>query len=287
MRILMGLLMLLGLCITVDADDWGDVHGVYSQLPAGSSKTGINLTVLNSTEIDYAEQVLGMDYDRYNDLIMFSSRNDGLLYSADPSTLEFVSSMGVAGGNDFCFAPVCTALNEIYTNDWYVTFLYHWDGSYWHGEQNPAGTKGRGMDSEGEYIWQAVEEDVLLRFIPGGTLETYNITPLPFLISGLCVFPYEDELGILVTIYHLKDSDSDLHFYAFVFDGSSVELLGSVEIPEDAYKSLGLAYNENSDSFYWSYIDSGYTPYIVEFDLDFEMSLKQSTWGAIKAGAMQ
>ena len=281
---LMTLLFLIGFCISATADEWGDLQGVYSPAVTSPGDIDITLTVLNTTEITYAEQVLGMDYDQYDDVIIFSSRNDGLLFMADPVTLEEVSSMGVAGGNNYCFSPVCTAEDEFYTNDWVLTFLYHWDGSYWHGLTNPAGTKGRGMDFDGEYIWQAVEADKLYRFVPGGTMETYHISALPFLMSGVCVFPYEDDLGILVTIYHLEDTVSDINFYAYVFDGDTVELLGSVEIPEDAYKSLGLAYNENRESFYWSYIDKAYIPYIVEFNLGFETSLSQSTWGAIKAG---
>ncbi len=140
------------------------------------------------------------------------------------------------------------------------------------------------MDFDGEYVWQAMEADVVLRFIPEGTSATYHISTLPFLISGLCVFPYGDDLGILLTIYHLKDATSELNFYAYVFDGDEVKHLCCVGIPEDAYKSLRLVYNENRGSFYWSYIDSGYTPYIVEFDLDFGGSLSQSTWVPSRQG---
>jgi len=97
-------------------------------------------------------------------------------------------------------------------------------------------------------------------------------------LGGVALFPYRDDLGIVVTYY-------DFYYFAFYsFNGSELTFLGEGHIEaHDFTDSYGISYNPSSDTFFWTYEIYGGENKITEFDYEFQTtSLNRDTWAGIK-----
>ena len=173
-----------------------------------------------------------------------------------------------------------------HVNDFINNDIYFFDGSTWGNYTNPYNEDGRGMDFDGTYIWEAygpldATYGAACAFDQSGALlGSWNLPGITTQLSGLAVFDTgTDATGIAVTSY----SEHFIWFYEFT--GSSMILLGSVQLPVsfDILYSLGLCYSSERDTYFLSYQDNSATCHISELHIT-ETSLEHSTWGNIKIG---
>jgi len=101
-------------------------------------------------------------------------------------------------------------------------------------------------------------------------VETYSTPQLNDQLSGLTTFPLGSDVGIMLTSYYVDK------FFFYRYDGSSLDFLGSVDIPLWTNSALGLAYSASRDSFYYSYTD-GATYTISELDIELAFSSIEET----------
>ena len=112
--------------------------------------------------------------------------------------------------------------------------------------------------------------------IAGTVSDSWTLSELPSgNACGCSVFPFGADLGIVIGGYQYPD------FYFYSFDGSTLEFLGSAPVPQSAVSSYGISWSDLTQSFYWIYRDSSIFR-LCEFTVEFEVTLDQSTWGAIK-----
>lgn len=255
----------------------------HSMVPA--TDASITITLEDEWLVDWASQVLGMD--AWNDgsyvNIVFSSRNDMQLSSLDPSTGGSAGAVDLDPANTNCFGVVWNddLSNPVWhTNDWTDNVLYYTEDQFttWETTANPAEDDGRGMDFDGTDYWQSYKDEGVYRFQPGTGQELISISGLPGQISGLSVFPYEGNMGLVVTFYQTNA------FYFYEWDGASMTMLGEAPTPFSVYRNYGLAYCEFNEMLYWAYQTSGGDRYIAELSFTIEEALQPTTWGQIKAG---
>ena len=258
---------------------------VTSRSIAPSTDADINITVEDEWLMDWASKVLGMDawYSGPTVNIVFASPDDMQLNSLDPSTGGSAGAEDLDPANVYCFGVVWNDNVDTpvwHTNDWFQSVLYYTEDyfSTWETTTNPAGNNGRGMDFDGTDYWQSYSDAGVYRFQPGTGQEFISISGLPGQISGLSVFPYEGNIGLVITFYQ---TDA---FYFYEWDGSSMTMLGEAATPYSVYRSYGLAYCEYNEMLYWAYQTSGGDRYIAELSFTIEEALQPTTWGQIKAG---
>lgn len=282
-NIVISLVLLMFLSIYAAADGIGVISGIteVSESGYGSETDDITIQVLNTFQCGYSSQILGMDY--YNDTgaLVFVNNDENKMYVCNPDDGSYISELDL----DYAASPdqfgVCIDSNlYLYFNDWDYNYMHWYDMSAWHIFTNPVGDDGRGMDFDGEKIWETHywTANNIVRFDTGGSnVETYETPEITVQQSGLTVFPFGDDLGVAVTTYSVKN----LYFYKF--DGSSLVSLGFVNCPMACTNSLGLAYSETRNTFFWSYQAAG-SFYISELDIDITpISLEPATWAGIKA----
>ncbi len=230
-------------------------------------------------------QALGLDWLNTEDgYIIMASANEDRINRWDASGEALSGYIDLMDTNTSCFGVAAGPSDAIFTsNDWSLTNLFVCaSGPTWVDlPANPAGSGGRGMEfdeASGEY-WEAGSSGstyTIYRFVPGGTQNSYVITEPNNQLSGLAVFPYEGNLGVMVTCYNT------LNFYFYVFDGSTLSYLATVPCPSvGASSSLGLCYADTRGTFFWSW-SGGSGNGLTEIDIDIELGLTSATWGSIK-----
>lgn len=230
-------------------------------------------------------QVLGLDWLNSEDgYVIMASAADDRINRWDASGEALSGSIDLMDTNMSCFGVAAGPTGALFTsNDWSLSNLFVCaSGPTWVDlPANPAGSTGRGMEydeASGEY-WEVGTSGstyTIYRFVPGGSTSSYVITEPSNQLSGLAVFPYEGNLGVMVACYNV------LSFYFYEFDGSTLTYLGTVPCPSvGASSSYGLCYANSRDTFYWSWTN-GSTYGLTELDVDIELGLTSATWGSIK-----
>jgi len=240
----------------------------------------ITLTMLNDWTL--AEKALGIDYyDDTSDYILAVDNNLDQIQAYDPATGVPAGAIAMDAGNDNCFGVAWnnTAFpnDEYVTNDWTVSNLFHYDG-FWTTYANPAGTVGRGMDFIGGYYWQTDRDAASVwRFQLGGSSEELSVPEVPVSLSGLTVYPRSGGgLNVIVASYN-----SNLLYFYFWNTGAPV-FEGTALLPAASFQSsFGLAYNDATQTLFWSWKDTSNLYHLSELGID-GVSLQPSTWGAIK-----
>ncbi len=264
-----------------------DVGTTPTAAPGQPGTDAFVITEINSFSCSYASMILGLDYVNAEDVILFTDNetgdeqlwvcnpDDGSQVSSIPMTWDTPSPFGIADFYPGGAQPHCNDFGD--TMIWYgMSFA----DSYY----NPYESNGRGMDCDGTYIWEAygpptATYGACLGMLPDGTgASAYNLPGITTQLSGLTVYPIPGSLGIAVTAY--QNSAADHYIWFYEFNGSSMILLGSAELPT-CNSSYGLSYSENRDTYFWSWGD-GSTFYISELEIT-ETSLQRETWGAIKS----
>lgn len=241
----------------------------------------VDITVIE-TWAPGLSQILGLDW--YNDedgyILMASATEDRInRWNANTEALDgFIDLMDT---NTACFGVAAGPAGSLFTsNDWSMTNLYVCSsGPTWTDlPTNPAGSNGRGMefDEETGNYWEVGTSGTtytLYRFTPGVGEASYVITEPTNQLSGIAVFPYNGNLGVVVTCYNVHN------FYFYEFDGSSLTYIDMAPCPIATTSSFGLCYANSRDTFFWSW--SAGTPSLTEFSIG-ELSLSPATWGSIK-----
>ena len=238
-----------------------------------------DITVLNSFTCPYAQEIKGLDYIGGETAITFASNLDDLLYTCDAEDGTYIDDLELSyTGNPHPFG-VCYDDNDyVHVNDYSQNDI-HWNNySSWDDYSNPSDNKGSGMDFDGTYIWETYWTDGVYRFFPDGSgAEFFYTDEVTTQMSGLAVFPYNSNLGIIVATH------GNLIFYFYEFDGSSTTYLGNADCPLIASQSRGLTYSQERGTFFWSYGDGG-VDWISELGIDFYYTAVQpASVGNIKA----
>ncbi len=247
-----------------------------------SADWDITVTSTNSFTCSYAQHILGLDYHMAQEALLFSSASDDKTYACDPDTGAEGSSLDYPWTNPSAFgvAMVSDSPYTFYFDDWNDSYIHVYvggGGGGWSTETNPVGRNGRGMDFDGSNTWITNSGTGVCRFQPGVGEAFYSLSEPQDQLSGLTTFPHGANTGVMVTTY------DDLNFYFYEFDGSSMVYLGSTPVPVSCTSSMGLAYSDTRDSFFWSYYSGGIY-HIDELDITFvETAIEETTWGQIKA----
>jgi len=263
----------------------------HSEPSPADSDAAITVTVTDTYDITYASNVLDLDwYHVYSTtFLMFTSSSDDKLYFADPGTGAYSNSIDLHSANTSCFgiAFVEEATSYYVTNDASTSSLYRYDsGGPWYVYQgNPAQNHGRGLeyDPGSDSYWETYTNGStrrLYRFAAGGSADFFPVTQPQSQLSGIAIYPYNSNLGIMIACY------DDLHFYFYQYDGASLAYVGSAScppVPGLAF-SYGLTYSSTGlDRFYWSWRNSGGDYFVSELEVDFTADLEPETWGSVKA----
>ncbi|MCD4707558.1 MAG: hypothetical protein K8S62_07445 [Candidatus Sabulitectum sp.] len=277
-------IMLLSLAAFAGNDNSGFIsEGSHAAVSSETGTDAITITVLNTFSCGYAQQILGLDFSSDSGVLVFVSSEDDIMYSCDPDNGDKISELALS----YTAAPdqfgVCVDINaNCYFNDFDQNHMYWWDTSSWHLMTNPAGDDGRGMDFDGNRIWETFNwttKQIMSFNTDGSGVQYYEIPELGSAQpSGLATFPCGSDLGIVVTSYNTYN------FYFYSFDGSTLTSLGFIACPLTCTSSLGLAYSPGRDTFFWSHSNSSGDHSISELEIDITgFALAQSTWGSIKA----
>ena len=249
-------------------------------------ETLITLTLEDEWYINDAETTMGLDvWTNGGEIrIIFCDQVLRELGSFDPVTGVVVGAIPLDPSNTECFGVAFN--NNLssplwYTNDCSETCLYYTtDLTTWGTTPNPSGALGRGMDFDGNDYWQTFGDSGVYRFQPGVVEEFVELPGVSGVMSGLTVFPFNGNLGIVVTCYE----SHKFHFHEW--DGSTITYLGSADCPSSVYNSdnFGLAYCDLNGMLYWSYINTTFDTVIAEISFEIIVGLQQDTWGSIKSG---
>ncbi|MBD3276784.1 MAG: hypothetical protein GF388_00640 [Candidatus Aegiribacteria sp.] len=251
--------------------------------PPSGGTDAVNLYLLQDWTL--TEKALGLDVVKEGGIyyVVGADDNYSIIQGYHPDTGGMTGSLALNPSNTGCFGVAWngTVSDFCYlTNDWYTNDLYYTEdfGSTWSTTYNPAGNLGRGMDFDGLDYWQTDRDGAKVwRFFPGVGEEDIPVPQAPGQLSGLTVFPFGANLGVIVASY----SETSLFF--FEWDGVAMYYLGSASLPVSGIdNSLGIAYYEVDGSIFWSYMDTGGDYHLTR--LEFEITdLQHSTWGSIKS----
>ena len=266
---------------------WVDDSGRDSSIPSGPSPVAdavISLTLANTFTVPDAQQMLGLDCQPTLLALLDNTGDELMGVNWTTGSQNWVIPINY-GGTMVNFG--CAHTYPI-PWDWYINawsdgsfHLYDPGTTSWSVPfSNPAGTAGRGMayDDPQNEIWETDGASGVWRIDdPSGNGTFYDTPEVPSQMSGLAIFPYGGELWIVVTIYAAPE------FYFYSFTGSSLVYQGMDDLSMTSFDlSLGLAYCQARDSFFWSYEVYGGNPWIAELDYSIA-ALQQSTWGTIKS----
>lgn len=276
-------IMLLPLPAVAGFDSNGFIpSGNLDDVSREAESDAITITVLNTFSCAYAQQILGLDFSIDSSVLVFVSNEDDVLYSCNPDNGNKIGELALT----YTTAPdqfgICVDdASNCYFNDFYQNHMYWWDTSAWHLMTNPVGDDGRGMDFDGNRMWETFDwttKQIVSFNTDGSGIQYYDILELGSANpSGLTAFPYGSDVGIMVTSYNSHN------FYFYGFDGSTLTSLGFVPCPLACTSSLGLTYSATRNTFFWSYQTSSSGYYITELDIEITGSaLTPATWGSIK-----
>jgi len=274
------ILFLVPFAVLANEDGCTETGVGITPSPGGSDV--ITLTVLDTWTPSWASQALGLDVWETGSAVnvIFSSRNDMQINSLNPVTGVSAGTIDLDAANGNCFGVAWNddLTTPIYhTDDWTDNVLYYTDdyGSSWSTVANPAGNAGRGMAFDGTDYWITNSSTGVYRFQPTVGAEAITLPEVPTQLSGVAVFPYNGDLGLVVTTYNT------LNWYFYSWDGTTATYLGSAACPASCSSSYGLGYSADRETIFWSYNSGGYQ--ISEVDFDIDVALDRMTWGEIKA----
>ncbi len=257
--------------------------GFHAAVPAvEETDPAITVTLEAEWVLSGVDELYGLDvWESGSEVrVIFIDAPSGIMGSFDPESGVVVDEVPLDPANTCGWG---VAFNNDpddgiwHVNDWFDTELYRTeDLSSWYTVSHPAGYLGRGMDFDGTDYWETSGDAGVYRFQPGSSAELIPLPEVPGTMSGLAVFPFGSQVGIVVTCY----SSMKLYFYAW--DGAEMEHLGSADLPGGAVRGFnhGLAYCTSEDALYWSYYAPART--IARLSFDIESTLDASTWGAVK-----
>lgn len=272
--------ILMTLCLLGVSPDGNVNDGVISNWSPVDMT--IEFTVLETWNIDWSANCLGLTTWESGSTvnIVFSSSSGNELNSLDPATGGSTGAIPKPSGslNGFGVAFNNNLTTPIWhINSWQSGDLFYTEDQFstWQTIANPCGTGGRGMSYDGEAYWQN-NTTSLVRFIPGGTSQTFT-DMAPTQISGVAVVPGPtDDTYVMVTTYNTNT------FILYSYDGTSMTQVATGVNPAGLGNTnrLGLTWCDSRSSLFFSYaVSSGYEIAELQFDV---VSLSRDTWAGIK-----
>ena len=280
---------LLLIMLAATSYGWGTDDGNMGASNMGSvflKSNDVILTIIDTFSVPSAQQILGLDYQESDPYIAVMDNTSGLIRGIVPNTGTEIWTMSTPCSGTFGMCQTGAPDYIWYANSWSSSDIYRWDPDTrgWSvAFANPAQTLGRGLDFDPEsgYIWEADHAMGLWRIDETGASTLYQPSWLLGAISGMSLFPYGDDLGIVISYYDF------FYFHFYSFDGSSLNYIGEASAYVYNFTdSYGITYNPVSDTFYWSHVVYPSNRVIAEMDYEFTSpsALEQCTWGSIKTG---
>ena len=286
MKMMFVLILLTGVCFALDPDAGPLSPRICDPAEPETDDWIINIASMNDVSLAWASELRGCDFfegelfvtDYSLDSIFAVNPNTGAKTFGMPCPPQIPQVLGIC-----CYS--IPAESFIYINDWDTDteiYVYSTVSGWSYAFNNPA-TEPRGMDFDSsQNIWEidAASHDLYVFDTLGIVSESWTLSELPSgYACGCSVFPFGSDLGVIIGGYEYPD------FYFYSFNGSTLEYLGAAPIPQSANRSYGISWSDLTQSFYWIYKDPGLSFRLCEFTVDFEVTLDQTTWGAIKAGS--
>lgn len=259
--------------------------GASNERGISPKSNDVILTIIDTFSVPSAQHMLGLDYQENEPYIAVMDNTSNLIRGVVPNTGTEVWTMPTPCDDTFGICQEGAPDYGWYSNSWASSDIYRWDPltSEWSvAFANPAGTLGRGLDydPESRCLWESYLTSDLYRIDETGSSTFFDLWGLG-MISGLSLFPYEDELGIVFTFYDF------FYFHFYSFDGTSLNYIGEANMYVYNFTdSYGITYNPSTDTFFWSYVVYPSNRMISEMDYEIvpQSALEQCTWGSIKAG---
>ncbi len=264
-------------------DGGGFRNGGWGQRPRSED---VIVTPISTFTVPSATQMLGMDYCENDGNLVVSDNATSTIRGFVPGSGTEVWNMSIPfeGIYGVCQTGGAGVDATWYATSWSTSDMYKWDPEKkgWSiAFDNPAGSYGRGLDFDENtnQIWEVDSVYGFYQIDETGASTQHILDYALGWLGGIALFPYGDELGIVVTYY-------DFYFFAFYsFDGTDLTFLGegSIEIPNFT-DSYGISYDPSSDTFFWAYKVYGDGYKVTEFSYEFQTtSLNRDTWAGIKA----
>ena len=279
------LIVILGVCFALDPDAGPESQRSCDPVEQEIDDWIISLTSVNDVSMSWATELRGCDFfegelfvtDFELDSIFAVNPNTGVKTFGMPCPSQIPQVLGIC-----CYS--IPAESFIYINDWdsdTEIYMYSTVSGWSYAFNNPS-AEPRGMDFDPSLnIWEIdADSHTLYVFdVAGSVSESWTLAELPSgYACGCSVFPFGSDLGVVIGGYSFPD------FYFYSFDGATLEYLGAAPIPQTANSSYGISWSDLTQSFYWIYKDGGSAFRLCEFTIEFEVTLDQTTWGAVKAG---
>lgn len=228
--------------------------------PAPERDWEFYITIINEFQCPYAGEIRGLDYVDGETAVTFASDPDNMLYTCNANDGTYVGELVLGFSNPHPFGLCYDANGNVHVNEFNGGDIYWYNGG-WNEYANPSSNKGSGMDFDGTYIWETYWTDGVYRFFPDGSgVEFYETSEVGAQLSGLTVFPYNDNLWLM------NASHGQYIFNFYEFDGSALTYIATVDCPLTPSQSYGLTYAAERGTFFWSYA-IGSDDWIAELDI--------------------
>lgn len=263
---------------------WVDEDGRDSSIPSSPSpytNDAISLNYVGSFQVSTAYHILGLAHCTSGPAIGLKDSVRDSLRWVDYSGTQ-THAIGGYGSSGFGICHTWPVPYGWFSNSWISSDMYYYeDGAGWSTAwANPAGTYGRGMEynTVTNYFWQTSSSTGVYWMDEAGANTYFALSEPGSQMSGITVFPYNGNLGIIITTYDYQD----WHFYEFE-PGGGFTYLGSANPGISSFDgSYGITYNPDNDTFFWSYKLSGDIFWIGEYSVS-GLALEKDTWGGIKS----
>lgn len=224
----------------------------------------------------------GLDCCNYGGGNYIMSPRDGFLYMINMSDGTKYDEFPLDAANSYPYGSY--PLASVNVNDWIKDVIYHSTdlGATWSTVTNPTGSNGRGLDCDysAALVWETYINSAIYSFVHGATSGTaYDVSgSIPDQMSGLATFEYNGDTWLAVTCYNSPNS----YFYQVRPGVLSYMGYGVLPYEPTFYKSYGITYFPDTDTFFWSFKNISNNCYLIEMSLTLT-ALEQSSWGSIKA----
>lgn len=254
-----------------------------------SASGEIPITILNTWQAPYAQQILGMSVQ--GEMYVFRSNLDGKIIRFNPDDGAYIGELAIPTAYRSGFG-VALLGDGFYIDCDTSPYIYHNPGAgAWDSFPNPAAVGGRGLSNDPSnwtsivegYSWAADRGS--FAFEGDGTGSEYSsLEGIWGTISGIAAHWVAVD-GQSDQPYAMVVTSSDQHEFMFYFrNGSSYYLYGQEPCPVEVQQSLGLAFAPYRDSFFWSYIGMNGQYYVSELFMPILGDLESTTWGSLKSG---
>ncbi len=253
-----------------------------------ASPGAIEITVVNTWQAPYAQEILDLSYTAWGWNLAFRSSSDGKIFFADPDDGSYQGEVPLPED--------CTGFGlEIYDgSEYFVTNtatgqIQHGLGVTWESFDNPA------LPGEGALAWScygmgpamaegvSTSDEFYVFDLYGGGLTTYVLPGIGGTMSGVAAHEVA-VTGQDYSPFALVVTCSDYPwFYFYLLYGGQYYMVGEEPCPVPVQQSLGIELLPDRGTFFWSYIGTDGEYYVSELEIPVLGALDEATWGSIKA----